>query len=198
MHDLYSSPTIHAPLGSSDHNIVLWQPSLTHRQSPWVKSPKRLVRHYPRSGIDAFGRWVTTHDWFTELGHNPSVDDLASSFTTQLTDAINRIFPVKTIKLHGTDKPWITPELKLMIKDRQKAFHSGNIPAWRSLKYKVQQEIAKMKKSFYKNKVQHLKKDDCRKWWNIINQMSGRSAKPSCFSLEHDEKLCANKNLLIV
>ena len=53
MHDLYSSPTIHAPLGSSDHNIVLWQPSLTDRQSPWVKSPKRLVHHYPRSGIDA-------------------------------------------------------------------------------------------------------------------------------------------------
>ena len=113
----YSSPTVHAPLGSSDHNIVFWQPSLAHRQSPRVNPPKRLVRHYPRSGIDAFGRWVTTHDWFTDLGPSPSVDDLVSSFITQLIDAIDRIFPVKTIKLHGTDKPWITPELKLMIKD---------------------------------------------------------------------------------
>ena len=82
MHNLYSSPTIHALLGSSDHNIVFWQPSLAHRQSPLVNPPKRLVRHYPRSGIDAFGRWVTTHDWFTDLGPSPSVDDLVSSFTT--------------------------------------------------------------------------------------------------------------------
>ena len=26
MHNLYCSPTIHTPLGSSDHNVVLWQP----------------------------------------------------------------------------------------------------------------------------------------------------------------------------
>lgn len=163
MHNLYSSPTTRAPLGSSDHNIVLWHPSQVHRRSPGVKSTKRLVRHYPRSGIDAFGRWATTHEWFIDLGPSPSVDDLASSFTIQLTDAVNRILPAKTIKLRRRDKPWITPELKLMIKDRQKAFHSGNILTWCSLKYKVQQKIAKRKKSFYKNKVQHLKKDDCRK-----------------------------------
>ena len=113
---MYSSPTIHAPLGSSDHNIVFWQPTVI-RQPSRIKSPKRLVRHYPCSGIDAFGRWVTTCDWFADCSLGLSVDDLASSFTTQLTDAINRIFPVKTIKVHATEKPWITPELKLMIKD---------------------------------------------------------------------------------
>ena len=67
------------------------------------------------------------------------------------------------------------------------------------MKYKVQQEIAKRKKSFYKSKVKYLKKDDCHKWWNIINQMSGRSAKPSLFFYWNaTEKSCANKNLLIV
>ena len=109
MHNLYCSPTIHAPLGSSDHNVVFWQP-IALRQPSRIKSPKCLVRHYPPSGIDAFGRWVTTHDWFADFGFSSSVDDLASSFTTQLIGAINRIFPVKTIKLHATDKPWITPD----------------------------------------------------------------------------------------
>ena len=103
---------------------------------------------------------------------------------------------MKTIKVHATDKPWIAPELKLMIKDRQRAFHSGNAPAWCSLKYKVQQEIAKRKKSFYKNKVQHPKNDDCCKWWNIINKMSGRSAKPSFFSLERDGKTMCQQELV--
>ena len=158
MYNLHHSPKIHAPLGSSDHNIVFWQPRLALRQPLWTKSPKGLVQHYPRPGIHAFGRWVTIHDWFFDFGPSSSIDNLALPSTTQPTDAINRIFPVKTIKLHTTDKAWITPELKLMIKDRHEALHTGNIPAWCSLKYKVQQEIAKRKKSFYKNKVQHLKK----------------------------------------
>ena len=83
-----------------------------------------------------------------------------------------------------------------MIKDRQKAFHSGNIPAWRSLKYKVQQEKANRKKSFYKNKVQHLKHDDCRKWRNIVNKMSGRFAKPSFFPIERDGKTISQRELV--
>ena len=83
-----------------------------------------------------------------------------------------------------------------MIKDRQRAFHSGNILAWRSLKYKVQQEKAKRKKSFYKNKVQHLKNDDWRKWKNTINKISGRSAKTSFFSLKRDVKTMCQQELV--
>jgi len=195
MHSIYSNPIILAPLGASDHNIVQWLPRITNKQPNRGKCVKRSVRRYPQSGIDEFGRWLTAHDWFSELGPNPTVDDLTTSFTTQLTDAIDRTFPVKTTKSHQTDKPWITHNIKMMIKDRQKAFHSGNTLQWRSLKYKVQHEIAKKKRSYYKNKVDHLKNDDCRKWWNIINRMSGRSAKSPDFVLERDGKTMCQQEL---
>ena len=56
LHQLYQSPYILAPLGSSDHNIVYWYPSnhKTNEEKRQVKSTKHLVRRYPRSGIDAF------------------------------------------------------------------------------------------------------------------------------------------------
>ena len=34
--------------------------------------------------------------------------------------------------------------------------------------------------------MQHLKKDDCRKWWSVVNAMSGRSRKDRQFSLQRD------------
>ena len=89
------------------------------------------------------------------INPNPSADDLTTCFTTQLTKTMNRIFPVKTVRCHQSDKPWITPEIKLMIKDRQKAFHCGNVLIWQSMKCKVQKEIIARKKSFYKNKVKY-------------------------------------------
>ena len=109
--NLYEAPQVLAPLGSSDHNIVTWSPDLTKSNpSLHTKSIKRLVRRYPRSCIDAFGRWATTHDWFTELGSTATVDDLTTShLTSQFVQAIDRIFPPKLVKFHHSDKPWVTP-----------------------------------------------------------------------------------------
>ena len=104
--NLYEAPQVLAPLGSSDHNIVTWSPDLTKSNpSLHTKSIKRLVRRYPRSCIDAFGRWATSHDWFSELGPTATVDDLATSFTSQFVQAIDRIFPLKLVKFHHSDKP---------------------------------------------------------------------------------------------
>jgi hypothetical protein len=144
------------------------------------------MRRFPQSSIDAFGRWASTRKWFEEAAPNATMDDLASSFTSQLAQAIDRIFPPRTVKRHITDKPWITPEIKNLTKDRQKAFHSNNTPLWRLLKNKVQLEIAEKKKSFYRNKVNHLKSSDTRKWWKMVNKMSGKPGKIRSFSLERD------------
>ena len=89
----------------------------------------------------------------------------------------------------------VTPAIKTLIRDRQKAFHSGNNPLWLSLRRKVQKEIAKRKKSFYKNKVQHLRNTDSRRWWKTINKMSGKPNKPKSFSLECNGEILNDQQL---
>ena len=147
----------------------------TNEEKRQVKSTKHLVRRYPRSGIDASGGWASTHDWYRDLELNPTADSLALSFTKDLNEVINnRIFPHKKVSLHWNDKPWITPAIKQFIADRQKAFHSQNIPVWQSLKYKVQHEIKHWKTTYYKSEVKHLRKSNARKWWKIVNNMVGK------------------------
>jgi hypothetical protein len=55
-------------------------------------------------------------------GSDPTVDNLAECFTSQVMNAIDFYFPLKQVKFHGTDKPWVTP---YFVKNWQKA--SGNI-----------------------------------------------------------------------
>ncbi|CAH3137933.1 unnamed protein product, partial [Porites lobata] len=157
----------------SVHTIVQWLPSLgnvTH-----AKPTKRLVRRYPQSGIDVFGSWVTAHDWYSELGSTPTAADFTAAFTSQLTGAVDRIFPLKTFK----------------------SFHSLNLPLWPSLRHKVQQEITVRKKAYYKNKVQHLRKDDCQRWWGAVNRLTIRSEKASSYSLECDGKVLNETELAV-
>lgn len=194
--NLYEAPRVSAPLGSSDHNIVTLSPDLTKSNSSLhTKCTKHLVRRYPRSCIDAFGRWASTHDWFNELGPTITVDDLSTSFTSQIEQAMDRIFPSKLVKFHHSDKPWVTPAIKILIRDRQKAFHSRNIPLWLSLKHKVKHEIAERKKYFYKNKVQHLRNTDSRKWWKMVNKMAGKPEKTKSFSLERNGETLNDEQL---
>ena len=148
---------------------------------------KRLVRWYPLSQVNAFGRWLCTHNWFSDVGPSPSADEMAISFSYHLTSAHDRFFPLKSVKCHYSVKPWMTSSIKQLIRDRQKAFHSGNVQQWRTLRSKVLSKIHHRKRTFYNTKVKSLKKEDCRKWWKIVNHMSGGSEKSnSTFTLERN------------
>ena len=144
----------------------------------------------------AFGGWITTHDWFHDINPNPTVDGLASSFTSQLTAAVDRFFPLKITKNVLSDKPWITSTIKLRIKERQKAFHFGDVSLWLSMKSSAKKEIATRKKDYYENKAQHLRSQDTHKWWSAVSDMSGKPRKATYFSLQHDGKTLSQQELV--
>ena len=65
-------------------------------------------------------RWVTNHTCDEDLNATNTVDKTEAFYFT-IHEAIDRHFPTKVVKLHTTDKPWITPVIKLHIKKHQKS-----------------------------------------------------------------------------
>jgi len=45
--------------------------------------------------------------------------------------------PQHSMKVHTTDRPWVTNQLKYLIARRQKAFNSGNTLIFKLLRNKV-------------------------------------------------------------
>ena len=152
---LYSKPVIIAPLGSSDHNIVKCS-AKTNVLRTDNKTIKKNIRSFPTSARAAFGRWCCSREWFSDAESKNSATALASSFTNELNSAVDRLFPSKVIRIHNSDKPWMTPALKKLIYQRQKAFHSGSLDLWRHYRLKVRNDIGVKKRAYYTNKVQHL------------------------------------------
>ena len=112
---LYSKPVVLAPLGSSDHNIVKWS-NKTNALKTDNKSIKKNIRSFPMSARVAFGRWCCSREWFSDAESINSATALASSFTNELNSAVDRLFPSKVIRIHNSDKPWMTPALKKLKK----------------------------------------------------------------------------------
>ena len=115
-----------------------------------------------------------------------SVDSLTESFNTDVKTAIDINFPLKSVKIHLTDRPWMTSRIKQLILERQRAFYSDRSGRWRELHTRVRDEIAARKKTFYPEKVSFLKNTDPRKWWSLANKLSSKSCGASAISYEVD------------
>ena len=139
MSHFYSTPTVTAPLGRSDHHVINWSRN-TGSAACLIKKgiTKRKGRGFTQSSCAAFGRYCSGNVWFSGVQCLDSTTALASSFTSELSSAIDLFFPTKTVKVHATDKPWSTPMLKQLIIQRQRAFHSGDRAVWlhQGIRYK--------------------------------------------------------------
>ena len=196
----YAPTSILAPLGTFDHNIVKWGPSISSNgchNKVKNKNSIRLVRRYPRTACKSFGRWIIKQDWSNSVSAHPcSANGLASSFTQKISQAMEIFFPTSVVKSHYSNKPWMTSSIKKLIAKRQKAYNSGDKNIWLFYRNKVKSTIALAKQNFYSNKIEHdLRNGDCRKWWSVVNTLSGRSSKASPIVLEKDNTTYSGNTL---
>lgn len=88
--------------------------------------------------------------------------------------AINVHFPTRKMKLHQTDTPWITGEIKYLIHKRQRVCDQHNNNAdWKRLRNKIKRMIEKASSEYYPTRVQRLKKSNPAAWYREIRLMTG-------------------------
>ena len=149
-----------SPIGKSGHNTVYW-PSLSTIRTVG-KIQKKTVRPLLKPNMHEFGRWITiTHGmrFWLPLTQLTKLEHFILPFMKPLIG----IFQQKTVKLHTTDKPWITPEIKQLIKIVKKRL--GKKMHLRCfLRSRVARLIDRTKKFCYKERIQNLETCDPAGW----------------------------------
>lgn len=81
MFHFYSTPTVTAPLGRSDHHVINWSRN-TDSAACLIKKgiTKRKVRRFTQSSCAAFGRWCSDHVWFSDVQHPDSANSFGFFF----------------------------------------------------------------------------------------------------------------------
>ena len=142
----------------------------------------------------AFGRWVSTQDWADVFSHT-SISDCVLAFTVKVNSTVDLFFPIKMVRSHPNDKPWMTPHIKDLIFQRQQAFSSSDHSLWRLLRNKVTRAIASCKRSYYTNQVSRLKSSDPSRWWKLIKQLHGKSSSYANFTITHSGSILSDTHL---
>ena len=131
---------------------------------------KLKIRKFPKSKMDEFGRWITTFDW-SEQFKLTDPNDKDSYFQTITWHMVEKIFPLATVKLSNNDKEWMTPNIKSLITQRQKAHLNNKVDLTNQLSKKIKEEIKEAKKRYKKDKIGLFDKKDSRNWYRKLNRI---------------------------
>ena len=108
------------PLGSSDHHMILMKSHIPDNvKSDNSRMRKRDLRE---SSLRPVGRWLTSFDW-SDIYLTNMCDVKYEKFNSVLSEMNNLLIPLKKTKVTKSDKPWMTPAIKMLIIKRQKALH---------------------------------------------------------------------------
>ena len=149
LHRYYQTPVIIPPVPvdipgqgvPSDHNGVLALPITAAHSQRSSQSRKVKVRPLPTSLIHKFGNLIVNQDWsFIEEGLGPTeMVDLFQNYTDKI---VKSTFPEKMVTISDHDKPYFTEELRLLRRQRQRAYRKGGRNAkYMNLKAKFDQKL---------------------------------------------------------
>ncbi len=95
------------------------------------------------------------------------------------------ILPKKIVKIYPNEKPWMTKEVRLLLKAKKQAFQSGD-----RVKLKVAQSNLKAGvrrgKEEYKNKIQaQFKQNNSKQAWSSVKSILGCNKSNKCCSINN-------------
>ena len=130
------------PLSNSDHCVILWEPSVPH--SPLLL--KKKVRNFSQSNMLNFSKSLCSYDWLSFIKSFDNLDTASTFFQESLLFLFNLYFPARCVRFKSDEPEWIKPSFKILVNDRDKAFHSGQRAKYNRLKKAVQDHLKFLKK----------------------------------------------------
>ena len=188
----YNDALILPPVGLSDHSCVILQPSnIQPATLPTTRVKKRICKAANKRVL--FSSLKSTN--WNLLYCTTACEDQFNLFHSKITKIINACLPVRSIKLHPTDKPWMTAEIKDAIKKRQRAWAKGNTLQYNKYRNKVTRLCKRARFAFYNNSIKNMQETNPKKWWDNIKLLSGLSKPSSLTSVIVDGEVLKDSDL---
>ena len=167
--------------GGSDHRLIK-----VTRFAKSIKKNARYVRKRCYKGFDeeTFKAEVAKLSWY-ELYLCEDLDNAVQILTTSLTSILDRLAPVKTVQIRTRYAPWLSPETKAVMKERDAAQvqatqtqYADDWRLYRNLRNSVTSRMRKERASWEKQRLNHAENSSTNLWKNIKGWLNWKSSGP--------------------
>ena len=96
-------------------------------------------------------------------------------FHATVQSGLDILMPIKQIRIHPDDAPWMNQRLKSFIQKWQEAFNIYGVNSIQFKQYRnlVNRERKTCRANYYESKIQQFKGVTPRKWWQEVKRLSG-------------------------
>ena len=138
-----------------------------------LRKPKPNIVSFRSGGAN--GKAMTAFDiknmdW-RPLYEMEMCEDQVDYFYENITGILDRHMPIRTIKKHPCDKPWVTEAMKEAIKARQSALIVGKTLLFNYWRNKVNRMNKTLRASYYKNRSTNT---NSKGWYDSTKQLLGQ------------------------
>ena len=140
------------------------------------------LRSNDRNGKNLLANALVNYNW-ERLNRMDSVDSMVTFFNGTILTLLNTFLPVRIVRRHTSDKPWITDEFRRLIRRRQYAWTSGNHAQYRQLRNMINRQSKELKRQFCSKRVTDLRNCDSANWWRNTKKLIGQSNKSDLTTL---------------
>ncbi|KAI3376865.1 hypothetical protein L3Q82_000110 [Scortum barcoo] len=137
-------------------------------------SPTRTVKKWSEEAEEALKDCFNTTLWdvFSDA-HGEDIDSLTHCLTDYINFCVENTVPTRTVRSFSNSKPWITPDIKALLKEKRRAFVSGNKEELKSVQRELRRMIRKGK-DCYRRKMEHqLQQNNICGVWKGLKTISG-------------------------
>ena len=93
---------------------------------------------------------------------------------------LDKYFPEKTVNVTNLDKEWLSPSLKLLLRQGQRElFKNGKSEKYKKLRKNFRRRKRESVKMFYKNFVEELKVSKPSRYFQMLKKLGGEQQKVS-------------------
>ncbi|KAI5625328.1 gastrula zinc finger protein XlCGF28.1-like [Silurus asotus] len=157
---------------------------------PLVRCSKpvlKQVKTWPEGATSALQDCFECTDWdmFREAatnGDSINLEEYTSSVTSYISKCVDDVTISKTITTRSNQKPWITANVRALLKQRDSAFRSGDKTAFKTARAKLPRAIREAKCAHAKKIHNHFQDSgNTRRMWQGIQAITNyKTTSPAC------------------
>ncbi|XP_054870820.1 proline-rich protein 12-like [Amphiprion ocellaris] len=145
---------------------------MVKKQPPTI----RYVKKWSDEATEVLQDCFETTDWDVLCGpHGEDIDSLTDTITDYIKFCAENIVPTRKVRCFSNSKPWVSLELKALLKEKRRVFGSGDKEELRRVQKEIKTKI-KADKASYRTKMEsYLQDNNTREVWRDLRSISGSS-----------------------
>ena len=181
-------------LGRSIHQMVQLIP-LYRQKLKRTKPVVRTTRVWNPESVDSLNGCFECTDWGVFLDEGSSLDEAADVISSYISFCVDLVLDLKEVKVYPNSRPWVSPDLRILLKERQSALRENNRPQMKLIQKRIDAKIKAEKKKYSDKLEDNFYQGNSRQCWQSMSVITGYKPEKADLRAEDEKKLADELNV---